>query len=317
MQNNVAIITPCFNENVTVIAFLQELTQIIKNLPFRFTVVVVDDASTDNTLKLLRAFRPEAANIDLQILTLKYNSGHQGAIYQGLLFARNLDCSKFIIMDSDGEDDPAAIKELVQINDFRVVNVVRGKRQESLSFRLSYVIYKVIFKAITGRTMNFGNYCMIDNSILQSASYTSFVHLAAYLSKQRVETKKLVYNRRKRLDGTSKMNLTSLVHHAFKSFVEYAEDFLMLFLKLFMVIAIAIGGLLGVVLYKKFISHQAVLGWASTLSVNLFNTALICLGFFIIGILLLNIAAKNKASNAEIYINISEQNPAYLEPLRR
>ncbi|MDB5264107.1 MAG: family 2 glycosyl transferase, partial [Adhaeribacter sp.] len=138
---------------------------------------------------------------------------------------------------------------------------------------------------------------------------------AAYLSKQRVETKKLVYNRRKRLDGSSKMNLTSLVHHAFKSFVEYAEDFLMMFLKLFILITIAIMGLIGVVLYKKFISHQAVLGWASTLSVSLFNTALICLGFFIIGILLLNISTKNRTSNSEIYLNVSEPDFTYNQKL--
>jgi hypothetical protein len=40
---------------------------------------------------------------------------------------------------------------------------------------------------------------------------------------QRVE----YYNRLKRIDGKSKMNLTSPVHHAFKSFVEYAEELLM------------------------------------------------------------------------------------------
>lgn len=307
VTNKIAIITPCFNENLTVIAFLKELNQIVSSLPFHFTLVVVDDASTDDTLEMLQAFQPIASNVDLQILTLKFNSGHQGAIYQGMLFARNLPCKKFIIMDSDGEDDPAAIKELVYLENLKIVNVVRGKREESLLFRLSYQIYKLFFNVITGRRMNFGNYCMIDKGILTSASYTSFVHLAAYLSKQRVETAKLVYNRRKRLDGSSKMNLTSLVHHAFKSFIEYAEDFLMMFLKLFILIALAIAGLISIILYKKFISHEAILGWASNLSVGLFNTALICLGFFIIGILLLNISAKTRITNAENYINVSKQ----------
>ena len=308
MRNNVTIITPCFNENVTVVAFLHELVGIVKNLPFHFTVVVVDDASTDNTLKLLQEFKPDADNVTMQILRLKFNSGHQGAIYQGLLFARNLDCEKFIIMDSDGEDDPEAIKELVYIDDYKIVNVIRGRRKESFTFRASYHIYKIIFNLITGRVMNFGNYCMIDKDILQSTTNTSFIHFAAYLSRHRVESKKIIYNRRKRIDGKSKMNLTSLIHHAFKSFIEYAEDFLMIFLKLFLVIAVAFAGLILYVLYKKIFTNEAILGWASTLTASLFNTAIICLGFFVIGILLLNILAKNKAANHEIYINMSSRN---------
>ncbi|AHM63620.1 family 2 glycosyl transferase [Flammeovirgaceae bacterium 311] len=305
MRNNVTIITPCFNENVTVIAFLHELVDVVKNLPFHFTIVVVDDASTDNTQALLQEFEPVAKNVTMQILKLKYNAGHQGAIYQGLLFARHLDCEKFIVMDSDGEDDPEAIKELVFIDDYKIVNVIRGRRKENFTFRFSYHIYKIIFNIITGRVMNFGNYCMIDKDILQSATSTSFIHFAAYLSKHRVQPKKIIYNRRKRIDGKSKMNLTSLVHHAFKSFIEYAEDFLMIFLKLFLFIAVVFIGMIGYVIYKKIFTNEAILGWASTLSASLFTTAIICLGFFVIGILLLNILAKNKTANNEIYINMS------------
>ncbi|WP_224997470.1 glycosyltransferase [Cesiribacter sp. SM1] len=305
MRNNVTIITPCFNENVTVIAFLHEVVEVVKDLPFQFTIVVVDDASTDNTLKLLQEFEPAAQNVTMQILKLRYNSGHQGAIYQGLLFARELDCNKFIVMDSDGEDDPQAIRELVYVDDYKIVNVIRGRRKENFTFRFSYHIYKIIFNLITGRIMNFGNYCMIDKDILQSATGTSFVHFAAYLSKHRVEAKKIIYNRRKRIDGKSKMNLTSLVHHAFKSFIEYAEDFLMIFLKLFLFIAIVFIGMIGYVLYKKIFTDEAILGWASTLSASLFTTAIICLGFFVIGILLLNILSKNKSANHEIFINMS------------
>ncbi|WP_207423066.1 glycosyltransferase [Desertivirga brevis] len=313
-ENNVTIITPCFNENHTVIAFLKELTDILKDLPFYFNIVVVDDASTDNTLDLLRAFHSPYENVGIRVLTLKYNCNHQGAIYQGFLYSRGLPGDKFIVMDSDGEDDPAAIRELVYLDDYKVVNVVRGRRRESLWFRLSYRIYKYIFRAITGRSMNFGNYCMIDRSILEKVSNTSFVHLAACLSKQKVEKKQLVYDRRKRIDGKSKMNTTSLIHHAFRSFVEYAEEFLMVFLRIFIVIILAISGLMATVFYRKFISHKAILGWASNISLGLFNSALICIGFFILGILLLNISSRRRSTNTKIYIDTSKQEYELVNP---
>ncbi|NDK55266.1 glycosyltransferase [Pontibacter fetidus] len=301
-----AIIAPCFNENVTVISFLKELESVLRQLPFSFKVIIVDDASTDNTLHLLQQLRLTSPNVELTILSLKYNAGHQGAIYQGLLYARSSNCQRFIVMDSDGEDDPEAIRELVYADDEAdIVNVVRGRRKESLTFRFSYHIYRLIFKVITGRVMNFGNYCMISNRVLATSCHTSFVHFAAHLSKQRVKTKQIVYNRRKRIDGKSKMNLTSLVHHAFKSFVEYAEDLLMMFLKIFAVISVAFAALIGYVLYKKFITHEAILGWASTVSIGLLNVALLCLGFFVIGILLLNILARKRQDTSGIYQEIT------------
>jgi glycosyltransferase involved in cell wall biosynthesis len=302
MKNeNVVIITPCFNENTTVISFLKNIEDIVKQLPQNFEIVVVDDCSSDHTLSLLSEFKFGANNIKLTVLALKFNVGHQSAIYQGLLYAQSIDSNKFIVMDSDGEDDPKAIVDLVQFNDFDIVNVARGRRKESLSFQASYYIYRFIFKIITGKVLNFGNYCMIDKKVLETCCHTSFIHFAAHLSKQKVTSTSIVYNRLKRIDGKSKMNLTSLVHHAFKSFVEYAEDLLMIFLKIFIGILIVFLGVGGIVLYKKFFTHDAILGWASTMMMGLFTIALICLGFFVIGILLLNMIAKRNNDKSGIF----------------
>lgn len=300
-QQQVVIITPCFNENKTVIAFLKNLETVISPLEELFEVVLVDDCSSDNTLELLSEFSFQSNKIKLTILPLKFNVGHQGAIYQGLLFAQRIDADKFIVMDSDGEDDPKAIIELLKITGYDIVNVARGRRKESLSFQLAYYVYRFIFRLITNRKMNFGNYCMINKKVLEVSCYTSFIHFAAHLSKQKVKSTSIVYNRLKRIDGKSKMNLTSLIHHAFKSFVEYSEELLMVFLKIFVFIILLFFGLLGVVLYKKLFTDEAILGWASTMTISLFNTALVCVGFFVIGILLLNMISRKNQNKKELF----------------
>jgi len=306
-EEQVVIITPCFNENTTVIAFLRNIEKVVTVLPYQFEVVVVDDCSSDNTLSLLSQFEFEASNVELTVLPLKFNVGHQAAIYQGLLYSQKLDSNKFIIMDSDGEDDPEAITELLQINGYDIINVARGRRQESLSFQVSYYVYRFIFKIITGKVLNFGNFCMITKRVLETSCYTSFIHFAAHLSKQKVKSTSIVYNRLKRIDGKSKMNLTSLVHHAFKSFVEYAEELLMVFLKIFIFIIVAFLGLIGFVLYKKLFTSEAILGWASTMTVSLFTTALVCLGFFVIGILLLNMISQKNQNKKEIFNTLASK----------
>src|SRR6478735_8305679 len=113
-SNAVTIITPCYNENITVIKFLENLEQVLSGLPRFFHVVVVDDCSMDNTLELLQQFSFKASNVELKLLHLKFNVGHQAAIYQGLLYASDLPGNDFIVMDSDGEDSPAIIPDLLQ-----------------------------------------------------------------------------------------------------------------------------------------------------------------------------------------------------------
>jgi hypothetical protein len=207
-------------------------------------------------------------------------------------------------MDSDGEDDPAAIPELIKKTGVEVVEVKRGRRSEGLSFRISYLFYKVLFRIITGKTMDFGNYCMISKNVLERVCYTSFVHFPAYLLKQRVSKEQVVWDRARRLDGKSKMSFTGLFFHAFKSFIEFGEDLLMLFIKMFVIIMCGMLVLLGNIVYQKFFADTAILGWASSLGMGLLTLAVICIGFFILGILLLNLIHQQNRKNYNEIFNV-------------
>jgi len=284
----IAIVSPCFNEGTIVASFLQRIQESIQALPQRFIVVMVDDCSEDDSLQVLQGIQFSQPH-ELHVLSLQYNVGHQGAIYQGLLYVSGLDVGQVIIMDSDGEDDPGAIPELVKLDNYGIVEVKRGKRNESLSFRIMYRFYKFLFRMITGKTMDYGNYCMISRHIVDRIAHTSFIHLPAYLLKQKTTRTSIRYNRKKRIDGKSRMGLKGLLFHAFKSLIEFGEDLLMMFLKLFGIIAVMLVGLMGFLLYHKFITGKAIAGWFSTLTLGLVTLALICIGFFILGILMLNL----------------------------
>lgn len=300
VHHTYAIVTPCFNEGITIIQFLQKLDNVLGTLDGTFTVIVVDDSSTDNSLELVKAFTFSAKNVQLHVLNLMYNSGHQSAIFQGLLYANELKAQHVIVMDSDGEDDPDAIPLLIQKTGYDIVEVKRGKRKESLQFRFSYRIYKMLFKLVTGKKMDFGNYCMISQVIVERIANTSFIHFPAYLLKQKASKTSIVYDRSKRIDGKSKMGMQGLLFHAFRSFIEFAEDLLMVFLKMFIIISVVIVLLFLDLLYQKFIAGTAILGWFSTLTISLVTLAIICLGFFVTGLLLLNLMhqQQNKMQKA-------------------
>jgi len=221
---HITIITPCYNESKTVISFLESVEGVLCSNAYSFTVVVVNDCSTDDTLSLLHDFRFKARNLSLHTISLENNVGHQAAIYNGFLFAKTLACEHFIVMDSDGEDAPAVIPALLEHLDADIVNVVRNKRREPLSFRVSYYCYKAIFRFVTGKRMNFGNFCLVSRNILEQAVRSNFSHFPAFLSRQKCITRYIVADREVRIGGKSKMGFKKLVDHALLSFAEYGYN---------------------------------------------------------------------------------------------
>lgn len=300
-DQHIAIIAPCYNEGAVAVRFVEELEQVLARLPQRFTVVMVDDASTDDTLERIQSFRPSAVNVQVQTISLAYNMGHQEAIYQGLQYASSLVAQRFIVMDSDGEDDPGAIAELVGITDVPIVFVARGKRSEPIGFKLGYWTYKLVFRLFAGRSISFGNYSMIDARVLEAVLDRSFTHYAAFLSRQHVASRIIMRDRRPRIDGSSKMNFRSLSVHAFRALVEYSEEVLSTFLRGFIWLSIVFLLSFLTIIGIKLFTSWAIPGWASILSVSLFNSMLLCLGFFAIGLLLVNTAQRRERSGRHLY----------------
>jgi glycosyltransferase involved in cell wall biosynthesis len=302
----ITILMPCYNEGKSICSFLDRVTEVTgMEKEFSFNILVIDDCSLDNSLDELRSYQCKAENASLHIISNFFNSGHQASIYQGLLYTAKLDQDFVIIMDSDGEDDPAAIPLLLRNMNYDIVEVKRKKRSEGILFRVLYSFYKIFFRLITGKIMNYGNYCMLRNSVVEKIRHTSFIHLPAYLLKQQGKRAYISYNRSVRMEGKSKMGYKELFIHAFKSFVEFGNDLLLWFLRLFGLVFIGLVAISLNLFYQKFISHTAIPGWFSTLFIGLLNLAMLCMGFFVLGILLINMMHHRNNSQAPVYRIIS------------
>ncbi len=304
MKKNFQIILPVFNEYELIETFLKLVEKVLSTLDVDFKLIIVDDGSIDSTVEIIKNFEFIAANISLELLQLSSNQGHQNAIREGIIHvSKKTDntLSGIIIMDADGEDDPEAIKELISIQEFDIVFVSRGKRKESTKFKIGYFIYKILFRLITGKTINFGNYSLLSPRVIRSISKKHFFHYSAFLSKQKFDIKKINYNRQKRIDGSSKMAFKNLLFHALKSFIEYAEEVVFFQLKIFACIFVILTSTGIYILYSKFIAKNAIIGWSSTLLVGLLNSLLIMLSSIIISTLLLSIKntldQKNNTEN--------------------
>lgn len=286
MRPTLAIIIPCLNEESALPLLLKEVENAVCTVQERCLAVVVDDGSTDTTAERALAYAPASEMLLVEVLTLPYTMGHQEAIYQGLLFASTTTAERFVVMDGDGEDDPAALPAMLSDREASIVFVGRGARSESAGFKLGYALYRVLFRLVSGRSINFGNYALIDRRVLGAVLDNGFVHFAAFLSKQRVSTTTIISDRRKRLGGTSKMGFDDLSLHAFRSLIEYSDRLLALFLKAFLYLSVIFLLSVLTIVGIKLFTPLAIPGWASNLSATMFNSLLLCLGFFIIGLML-------------------------------
>jgi len=106
----VSVIVPVFNEKATV----EELLGRVRDAPLpedtALDIVVVDDASTDGTLDLLRRLR-DAAEFDFRLFEQDRNRGKGAAVRRGFEVATG---DILLIQDADLEYDPQDYPLLLQ-----------------------------------------------------------------------------------------------------------------------------------------------------------------------------------------------------------
>jgi glycosyltransferase involved in cell wall biosynthesis len=271
MPENYVIIIPQFNDWEALNLLIEKInadldTPILQNT----TLLIVDDCSSRMRTEPFSAFGGK----ELKVLRLYRNLGHQKAIAIGLSYAaEHMQTDKVIVMDADGEDAPGDINKLaarsIEEPD-KIIFAERNKRTEGMLFRFFYVIYKYVFKLLTGKVITFGNFSLVPQSRLQNLVRVSEIwnNYPGGIIKSRIPYDSVLTNRAKRLAGESKMNFVSLVLHglsAISVMVDTTAVRILIFSMFMSGIAIAF---IFVILFLKLIGN-ATPGWASTLGSTL------------------------------------------------
>jgi glycosyltransferase involved in cell wall biosynthesis len=247
---------------------------------FEVFVIAVDDGSSISGEKYFAHEDPEfccsVRHIkQIEVVSLVCNLGHQRAIAVGLCqaFLRD-EIDVVIVMDCDGEDKPEDLERLVAAslqNPMQIVVAQRSKRSEGITFRTFYLLYKFLFWLLTGKTIDFGNFCLIPKGLLGRVVYSpdTWNNLAVSLLKSRIPIFKIKTHRGKRYAGKSKMNLVSLVIHALSAISVYTDiAFVRIILLSFAACAALLLGIIAVILLRL-VTELAIPGWASYVSILL------------------------------------------------
>ena len=216
-MNRIKILIPVYNDWQSASKLLENINLVISKLSFEFSVIIINDASTEN--------RPEfLGNLDnlksIKIINMKENRGHARCNAAGLKHINEkVDFDYVIPMDGDGEDRPEELSLLIEkIKEYPdiVVTANRVKRSEGFIFKLCYLIHKCLTLVFTGHAIKYGNYTCLPKSIIsklvnEPATWNSF---SGSLAKTIKDKKFIPSERGTRYFGPSKMSFINLLKHS-------------------------------------------------------------------------------------------------------
>ena len=146
----VSVVIPVYNEEANLSALMGRLLPVMNDMGKSFEVILIDDGSQDNSLKLLKEF---ASNPRVRVVELTRNYGQHAAIMAGFSIVRG---DMIVTLDADLQNPPEEIPNLVRVMEeggYDVVGTIRKGRKDSFLRILPSKIINMVARKITGVSM--------------------------------------------------------------------------------------------------------------------------------------------------------------------
>ena len=160
----VSVIAPVYRNADSLDELHRRLVAVLEGLGRPFELVFVDDASPDDSGRVLR--RLADADARVRVLTLVRNEGQHCAVLRGLAAARGDD---LIVLDSDLQDPPEAIPSLLAAADSGVAAVFAGRRgsYESAGRLRTSHLFKRVNRLLCGVPVDAGLFVLLRRPLVE------------------------------------------------------------------------------------------------------------------------------------------------------
>jgi dolichol-phosphate mannosyltransferase len=280
----ISVVVPLFNEAENLAELHRRLSAALVRDGGNYELVLVDDGSRDATGEMLRALR--SADPHITAVFLSRNFGHQAALSAGLDHAAG---RAVVLMDGDLQDPPEVLDQLVAAwrAGNEVVYAVRAQRKEGLLKRAGYALFYRLLRAISDLDipLDSGDFCLMDRQVVEALRQLPerqrFVRgLRTFVGFRQTG---LRYERAARSAGKPKYTFRALVRLAVDGLVSFSGSPLTVVTYLGLTSAALALALTGWVVVDAFSNQETPRGWASTIIVVLFMSAVQLLSLGVIG----------------------------------
>lgn len=204
---SISIVIPILNESENIINLVDEIELAMKKTSYSYELILVNDASTDNSKDVLNKIYNKY-NFNIKIINNVKNIGQSFSIIKGI---KSSNFQTIVTLDGDGQNNPNDIPKLIQEynfdKDLLLVGGIRLNRKDNFLKKLSSKIANKIRMLIlkdncedTGCSLKIFD----KNTFLQFPEFNS-IHrfIPALFTGYNKKTKFIPVDHRKRIYGKS------------------------------------------------------------------------------------------------------------------
>jgi glycosyltransferase involved in cell wall biosynthesis len=161
-DHSVTILLPAYNEELSIAGTVRS----VKKMYPAFEILVVDDGSSDGTAR-------QATEAGAKVISHPYNIGNGAAIKTGL---RKASGDWIIMMDADGQHDPADIQKLLEHKE--KFDMVVGARTQKSDTSLHRNIANLLYNRLASYVTKFKIQDLTSGfRLVKKESAAEFIHL--------------------------------------------------------------------------------------------------------------------------------------------
>jgi dolichol-phosphate mannosyltransferase len=296
MQTKLEIILPAHNEEGNIRPIYDAILQVLRATNYRYTILFVDDGSTDDTLSRIK----ELANEDSKVkyIELSRNFGHQNAIKAGL---DSTNADVVVMMDCDLQHPPSLLNELLNKYEqgYDIVRTIRIENETAgfLKRKASNLFYQFLnqlsditleqgsadFRLISGKAIDylraFNEYDLFYRGLVK---WIGFKQIS------------LAYQPEQRLSGETKYSIKKMISFGLKGFTSFSTKPLYFAAYLGMIFSLLSTLSIPYIIHAFYTGSQ-VPGWASVIAAIVFFGGLNLMILGIIGVYLSKLFTQSKS----------------------
>lgn len=276
-----SIVIPVYNEQENIPELYKRLVSVLTKITDSYEIIFSNDGSRDLTLKIVKDLTLKDKKVKL--ISLSRNFGQQAALSAGLELASG----KYVVsMDADLQDPPELLPEFISKAKagFDVVYAISEKRNDPPIRKFLFNSYYFVMDKFSSYKFprQVGIFALMTrpvvNTLLEISERNRFVPALRYWVGFRQIG--ITYEKPKRFAGKETQSLSKL----FKMGIDalFSFSYIPLRLATYLGLVVSFLAFLAIinVLYQKFVTNTAILGWSSPLVSTLFvgGVQLIMLG---------------------------------------
>lgn len=224
-MKKLSIIVPCYNEEECLNKFYQTIKQIMDSNKIKYELILVDDGSKDDTLKICKEISKENNNI--HFISFSRNFGKEAGMYAGL---KKSSGEYTVIMDADLQHDPNLLVDMIKIldnEDYDSVGVCRKNRNGEKKLRsffskkfYSYFTYLTEIETMNGEM----DYRMMNRKFVDAVlSFSEYHRFSKGLFRfVGFKTKWIYQENKEREAGSTKWNIKSLIKYSIEGITSFS-----------------------------------------------------------------------------------------------